>query len=162
MNVLFSVDNFQSGKNYVIEASAGTGKTYNITKIVNKLVNTYHYKLSEILIVTYTEKAAGELKDRIRSELPNENVDEANIYTIHSFCQNTIKEFGISAGLPLNLNVVSEEMLDSFIDRYLREGDILNDIISFHSYNDGFSFDEMKKVVKASLGKYYLNKKDWL
>ena len=158
MNVLFSVDNFQSGKNYVIEASAGTGKTYNITKIVNKLVNIYHYKLSEILIVTYTEKAAGELKDRIRSELPNENVDEANIYTIHSFCQNTIKEFGISAGLPLNLNVVSEEMLDSFIDRYLREGDILNDIISFHSYNDGFSFDEMKKVVKASLGKYYLNK----
>ena len=40
----FDVKNFTLDKNYVIEASAGTGKTYNIVEIVNKLVNECKYK----------------------------------------------------------------------------------------------------------------------
>jgi len=66
---LFSLEKFDHKKDYVIEASAGTGKTFNITKIVNILVNEWKEDLNSILIVTYTEKAAGELKDRIKDEL---------------------------------------------------------------------------------------------
>ena len=62
----FDVKDFNPNLNYVIEASAGTGKTFNVIQIVDKLVNTYNEDLNQILIVTYTDKAAGELKDRIR------------------------------------------------------------------------------------------------
>ncbi|MEE2756410.1 MAG: UvrD-helicase domain-containing protein [Myxococcota bacterium] len=51
----------------VLEASAGTGKTYTIEHLViDRLIHT-DARLSEILVVTFTEKATGELKSRIRS-----------------------------------------------------------------------------------------------
>ena len=86
----FNLETYTPNKNYVIEASAGTGKTYNIIEIVKKLVIFEKFDLNEILIVTFTEKAAGELKDRIRDGLKNVNVDNASIYTIHSFCQMSL------------------------------------------------------------------------
>ena len=57
----FDIKEFEPYKNYVIDASAGTGKTYNIIEIVKKLVLENICKLNEILIVTFTDKAAGEL-----------------------------------------------------------------------------------------------------
>ena len=66
--VKFDLEAYDINKNYAIEASAGTGKTYNIVEIVNKLVNN-NIDFSKIVIVTYTEKAAGELKDRIQKRL---------------------------------------------------------------------------------------------
>ena len=88
----FNMDEFKLGQNLFVEASAGTGKTFTIRKIVAKLVKE-GVPLSKILLVTYTEKAAGELRDRIRQEmeecgLPGD-VDSATIGTIHSFCQKT-------------------------------------------------------------------------
>ena len=111
----FNIENFLPNKNYVLEASAGTGKTYSIKKIVSELVLKHNVQLDEILVVTYTEKAAGELKDRIREELPNEDVDNASICTIHSFCQETIKTFGLSANLPLELTNVDDEELGTSV-----------------------------------------------
>ena len=56
----FKLDNYSDiSKSMYIKASAGTGKTYNITGIVTQLIDK-NVKLEEILIVTYTEKAAGE------------------------------------------------------------------------------------------------------
>ena len=53
----------------VIEASAGTGKTYTIEQIIIELILEKKMSLSQILLVTYTEKAATELKSRVRSRL---------------------------------------------------------------------------------------------
>ena len=82
---------FQIGKNYVIEASAGTGKTHNIVGIVKSLIQG-GISLDKLLIVTYTDKAAGELKNRIREEMNKSgvsvDVDNSSIGTIHSFCKN--------------------------------------------------------------------------
>ena len=150
----FDVKNFDPNLNYVIEASAGTGKTYNVVEIVNKLVNDYNEDLNKILIVTYTDKAAGELKDRIRSKIKDVDVDNAPIYTIHSFCKNTIKEFGISANLPLNLNVIDEALLDSFADRYIRTGKMLEDISSLGCFNQ---YEIIKQTLTEGIKKYYLN-----
>ena len=50
--------------NLVLEASAGTGKTFSIQKMVKKLVKN-NVDINKVLIVTYTEKATGELKNRI-------------------------------------------------------------------------------------------------
>ena len=59
-------DNLDYNRNAVIEASAGTGKTYTLEHIVAKLVREMGYDIRSLLLVTFTEKAAGELKERIR------------------------------------------------------------------------------------------------
>ena len=57
-----------SGTN-LIEASAGTGKTYAITGVVLRLILERNLPINEILVVTFTEAATSELKDRIRRRL---------------------------------------------------------------------------------------------
>ncbi|MFC1895355.1 exodeoxyribonuclease V subunit beta [Thermodesulfobacteriota bacterium] len=53
----------------LIEASAGTGKTYTIAGLFLRLILEKRLSVNEILVVTFTEAATGELKDRIRSKL---------------------------------------------------------------------------------------------
>ena len=53
----------------LIEASAGTGKTYTIENLVIRLLKETNAELENILLVTFTEKAASELKIRIREKL---------------------------------------------------------------------------------------------
>ena len=53
----------------VLEASAGTGKTYQITNLVVRLVAEAGVKMGEILVVTFTKAATAELRDRIRDRL---------------------------------------------------------------------------------------------
>ncbi len=154
---LFDLAQFNQNKNYCLEASAGTGKTYNIVEIVKKLVEE-NISLNQILIVTFTEKAAGELKDRIRKEIKNADVDNAPIYTIHSFCQNTIKEFGISAKLPLKLDVINDDDLNAFVNRYIRDGEIANNIFCMYKFFKTFNFEELKNIFVQGIKKYYLNK----
>ena len=154
---LFNLDKFDHDKDYIIEASAGTGKTFNITKIVNKLVREWNEDLNKILIVTYTEKAAGEIKDRIKKELKGIDVDNAPIYTIHSFCQKVIKEFGLSANLPFDLGVIDENEIYSFCDKYIREGDILEEISTHKILFPDFNVEKVKDVLVNASNKYYLN-----
>lgn len=54
---------------HLIEASAGTGKTHSITSIVVRLIAEHGVPLREILVVTFTEAATSELRDRIRRRL---------------------------------------------------------------------------------------------
>src|SRR6266478_1670176 len=93
----------------LVEASAGTGKTYAIEQIVLKLLLEHGLPLDRILVVTFTEKATGELKVRLRkviaealSTRPDKEVllrqaldrfDQAPISTIHAFCQGLLQEF---------------------------------------------------------------------
>ena len=53
----------------LIEASAGTGKTYAITGLFLRLILEKNLSANQILVVTFTEAATGELKDRIRTRL---------------------------------------------------------------------------------------------
>ncbi len=130
MRELFEVNSiFNKDHNYVITASAGTGKTYQIVEIVKKLVNDYKIPLEKILLVTYTEKAAGELKNRIRKAVGDKvNVDNSTIGTIHSFCQGVIEEFFISSGRPSKQVLIAEENVDVFLKQYIRTGKISDEI----------------------------------
>ena len=153
----FDVKNFTLDKNYVIEASAGTGKTYNSVEIVNKLVNDLKQDLHRILIVTYTEKAAGELKSRIREKLNRDDVDIAPIGTIHSFCQNVIKQYGLTANLPLKLNVIDDSALNKFAEIYVRKGTVLKEISSFIDGGEVISVDSIKQTLVEGVKRYYLD-----
>ncbi len=94
----------------IIEASAGTGKTYALESIVLKLIREKGYSPREILLVTFTEKAAAELKNRVREALEKEGClppgfDEATICTIHSFCRQLLTEFAFENGVPMQCEI---------------------------------------------------------
>ncbi len=155
----FLINEYNINENYAIEASAGTGKTYNVIKMVEKMLNS-GVNLKEILIVTYTDKACGELKDRIKQikleDGRNVDINLSNIYTIHSFCLNTIKEFGISAKLPLTMEMLEDDVLNRFASLYI-QNNVLSDI--GYLKNIGFDLDssKIKKMLIDSCNKYYLN-----
>lgn len=161
---VFDLIKYDPSKSLFISASAGTGKTFTIKGIVRKLLSEKRAKLEEILIVTFTEKAVGELKDRIRKEVSEANlsgvdVDNAPIYTIHSFCQNTLKEFSFTANKPLNLDLIDEKEIGSFIDRWVRD-ELINDSEFRELYDESKSADligKLKDDFQAAIGKFYLN-----
>lgn len=132
MTKRFDIQKFKPSLDFCIEASAGTGKTYTIRKIVSKLVES-EIPLSKILLVTYTEKAAGELRDRIRQEMFENRskgsaferalseVDNAPIGTIHSFCQKTLRDFAYEAEVPFAMGMVGNDAVSDLINRLLRD-----------------------------------------
>ncbi len=99
----------------IVEASAGTGKTYALEHIVAYLVNEKHIDVRNLLLVTFTEKAAGELRERIRKMLDGtaaaKQLDEATICTIHSFCQELLREYPFESGMQMASDVVSSDRI---------------------------------------------------
>lgn len=143
-----------------IEASAGTGKTYTVTGIIQKLIDA-KVDLEKILVVTYTEKAAGELRNRIRIACPNKDVDNASIFTIHSFCQKTLSEFYFTANQCANLSLVADTAVEDFIDLWIR--DVLKKDLEFQllfetSAKESTFINNLKRDFKQALSKYYLDK----
>ena len=106
---------------HLLEASAGTGKTFAIEHITARLILEQDFTLDEILIVTFTRAATRELKTRIRKTLkskpPSFNlnralalIDQAQIYTIHGFCHRMLTEYAFESQLGFAL--LSEEESD--------------------------------------------------
>ncbi|MGM9874289.1 MAG: UvrD-helicase domain-containing protein [Bacilli bacterium] len=163
----FDINSFSPNNNYIISADAGTGKTFSIKKIVGKMVSEFNIPIEDILIVTYTDKAAGELKERIRDELKGKvDILKASISTFHSFCMNVIKEFPISANSPLSLTLsTSSVSTREFINEYIRKGDIQKDITSLillNKLNDEtssslFNVDTLIDTFVRAIDNYYLN-----
>ena len=96
----------------IVEASAGTGKTYALQSIVLKLATdeACPVDVKNILLVTFTEKAAGELKDRIRDILAKagclpSDFDETTICTIHSFCREILAEYAFENRVPMQVEI---------------------------------------------------------
>ena len=102
-------------KDAIIEASAGTGKTYTLQSIVLKLLLEKTIdSVKNLLLVTYTEKAAGELKDRIRKVLEEagclpSDFDEVTICTIHSFCRSLLTEYAFENRVPMQTEVCGSD-----------------------------------------------------
>ena len=107
------------GQDAIVEASAGTGKTYALEHVVQHLVEEKCVDIRNLLLVTFTEKAAGELKERIRGMLSSaesaraqsalKHLDEATICTIHSFCQELLREYPFESGLQMKTEVVDSD-----------------------------------------------------
>ncbi len=122
----------------VVEASAGTGKTFVLEHLVVDLLLSQGAKLDEILVVTFTEKATAELTTRVRAKLHHlaelrasheeptdlhwvlddqararlhealRSFDRANIFTIHGFCQRLLRDHAF-----LHHRLFDEQPMDS-------------------------------------------------
>lgn len=91
----------------LIIAGAGTGKTTVISRRVAWLINQAKAKPEEILALTFTDKAAGEMTERIDTLLPMGYVD-LWVSTFHAFCQRILKDNGLDIGLPNDFRLLNE------------------------------------------------------
>lgn len=106
-------------KTLFVEAGAGTGKTTSLVNRILELVGSGATTLDKVAAITFTEAAAAELRERIRTELEKasadttmsderrrlckqgvEHLDNASIQTLHSFAAALLQERPLEAGLP--------------------------------------------------------------
>lgn len=78
-------------RNIILLASAGTGKTDTLSKRIVNIINKERAKPSEILCITFTNKACKEMRERIKS-LVSIGAKDITIKTFHSFCFDIIKK----------------------------------------------------------------------
>jgi DNA helicase-2/ATP-dependent DNA helicase PcrA len=79
----------------LILAGAGSGKTRVITHRIAHIITARHVPPSAILAVTFTNKAAGEMRDRVTNLLADVQLDSSpNIFTFHSFCVRLLRRDG--------------------------------------------------------------------
>lgn len=91
----------------LIVAGAGTGKTSVITRRLAWLICEKKVKPDEILALTFTDKAAGEMEERVDRLLPYGYVD-LWISTFHSFGERLLRQYGLDIGLPDNFRLLNE------------------------------------------------------
>jgi DNA helicase-2/ATP-dependent DNA helicase PcrA len=90
----------------LIIAGAGTGKTSVITRKIAYIIAQKWAKPSEILALTFTDKAAGEMEERVDQLVPYGFVD-TQISTFHAFGDRLLRDFAIDLGLPANFKILS-------------------------------------------------------
>ncbi|MCC6947021.1 MAG: UvrD-helicase domain-containing protein [Bradyrhizobiaceae bacterium] len=122
------------GTTFFVEAAAGTGKTTELVGRIVGLVRSGAGALSQIVAVTFTEKAAGEMKLRLRGKIEEarhsaqgeerERLDRAlrelelaRIGTIHAFCTDVLHERPVEAGIDPLFEVSSEEETEGLADQ---------------------------------------------
>ena len=127
----------------VVEAAAGTGKTTELVNRILRVLATGRAKMAEIVAVTFTEKAAGELKLRLRETLEHERasvagdtpadeeirrrlehaletLEEAHVNTIHGFCADLLRERPVEARVDPLFSVLTEPQSDRLYARAFR------------------------------------------
>lgn len=92
---------------FLIIAGAGTGKTTVITKRIAWLILSKGVKPEEILAVTFTEKAAEEMEERVERLLPI-GYFELWISTFHSFGERILKDHALEIGLPDDFKLLNQ------------------------------------------------------
>ncbi len=77
----------------LIVAGPGTGKTKTLTGKIAWLVGNHHAQPEEILAITFTKKAAGEVRERLELLLNKSKIKEITVATFHAFGLSILKEF---------------------------------------------------------------------
>ncbi|GAB6284893.1 MAG: hypothetical protein STSR0009_10930 [Methanoregula sp.] len=108
-------------RSMVVTAGAGTGKTYVLVQKYIDLIKTRGVTVPQILALTFTDKAAAEMKERIRAGILREEGRQwekaaedfmiAPVQTFHSFCAQVLREFPIEAGLEPGFVVLDEQQV---------------------------------------------------
>src|ERR1700716_4455956 len=114
------------GTTFLVEAAAGTGKTTALVGRIVRLIRSGRGTLARTVAVTFTEKAAGEMKLRLRLEIEKaradatpeerarldralEELELARIGTIHAFCGDLLSERPIEAGIDPVFTMLDEK-----------------------------------------------------
>jgi DNA helicase-2/ATP-dependent DNA helicase PcrA len=92
----------------LIIAGPGSGKTEVITWRVAHLVQAGQVAPEQVLVTTFTNKAALELKDRIQQKLPEAPVETMQIGTLHSFCADLLRRYPSDSPFPHGFHILDQ------------------------------------------------------
>ncbi len=118
-----------------IIAGAGSGKTRVLTMRIATLIQQRQVWPSRILAITFTNKAANEMKERIRQMLPQQG-SAVWISTIHSLCVRILREDIGSMGMPRNFTVMDADDQRSLLKEAYKEFGLDKQTYSFASMLD--------------------------
>src|SRR3989338_3333010 len=91
----------------LIIAGAGTGKTTVVTERIKHIITSGKAKPTELLALTFTEKACREMEERVDMALPY-GVTQMWISTLHGFCDRILKSEAINIGLDPGYKLMTE------------------------------------------------------
>lgn len=115
-------------KDTFISAGAGTGKTQQLVERFIELLAQGKAEVSEIAAITFTEKAAKEMKDRIRErceERHKRDLENSRVGTIHGLCARLIRENPIEIGIDPASDILDESEAATLLGKYVN-GHILD------------------------------------
>jgi DNA helicase-2/ATP-dependent DNA helicase PcrA len=104
----------------LVIAGAGTGKTQVITRRIAHLISTKKAQPHEILAVTFTDKAARQMEERLDLILPYGIVD-TKVMTFHSFGSEILERFGPEIGLDARLGLLNQTQQLIFLKEHFDE-----------------------------------------
>jgi ATP-dependent exoDNAse (exonuclease V) beta subunit len=138
----------------IISAGAGSGKTYRLTKEMTQMLRPNEagvatVRASGIIATTYTNKAAAELKERVRVELLEsgltkeaDELGNAMIGTVHSIGVQLLKRFAFEAGVSPEISIIADSDQQIFFNQaiatvlkvdLIEEMGSLTDVLGFDS-----------------------------
>jgi ATP-dependent helicase/nuclease subunit A len=136
----------------IVPAGAGAGKTHHIQETLTQWVREEKVRPERILAVTFTEAAAGELRQRIRSALISDGnlqaalaVERAYVSTIHGLGRRLLIEHAFASGSSPQQRLIAEDEQDLLIRRSIEENDALRELsrnLAAFGYRGSFVSDE--------------------
>jgi len=91
---------------YLVDAGAGTGKTFTVTRRYSTIVDQPQIEPADVLLITFTRNAATEMRDRIvaHSNYGMRTLRDAPIQTFHSLCNDILEQHGFHAPTHLGID----------------------------------------------------------
>lgn len=163
-------------KSILVAAAAGSGKTAVLVERIKRLILEENCRIDRMLIVTFTEKAASEMKEKIEKDIKStiaksQNPEEiktlkrqleimprANISTFHGFCSGILKRFFYLIKMEPNLKIcdptkqilLRRKAMDRLMEELFLEGNQ-----EFYDFLDKFSGERNNEAFKEIINKVY-------
>jgi DNA helicase II / ATP-dependent DNA helicase PcrA len=113
------------GRPCLVFAGPGSGKTRVLTHRAAYLVKALGIHPAKILAVTFTNRAAGEMKERIASLLEGldsfVSTDQMMVGTFHSICARFLRLYGVNTGIPSNFDILDSQDARAVVSGILKE-----------------------------------------
>ena len=105
----------------LVIAGPGTGKTKVITHRIEHLIREHNIRPEQILAITFTNKAAEEMQERINSEIGEPHGSSVKACTFHAFCVKVLRKHALKIGLSENFTIFDQELQDEILTESTRE-----------------------------------------
>lgn len=156
-------------KNILAEAGAGSGKTTSLVGRITALIGEGRATISQIAAVTFTKKAAAELKERCQISIEREfresggrhrelfanalmDMEQGFIGTIHSFCARLLRERPVEAGIDPGFTEMEDEenelLLEEVWDEYSKRAHEYDETAMDRLLDLGVSLGDLKELYK--------------
>ena len=170
---------YEDGSNILVSAGAGSGKTAVLTeRVIRKIKDGI--SVSNLLVLTFTNEAAKEMKDRIRKAIIKNNLtkelnllESAYITTFDSFALSLVKKYHYALKISKNItnidssivNIKKNQIIENIFEKYYKENDKLCDFINIYGDKDDKKIKEEiidisneldKKIEKEKYLKEYI------